>query len=160
MRSGSPGVYAATDGPSPLRHRLPPAWTLGLWLSTSFTTNYDEQTVKSFLDGMKQRDCHLSVFHFDCMWMKRFEWWVGERGRRQMFPKLTGAWLSRRSSFVFDKEMFPDPRKTLQSLGKDYNVSTSLWINSYIGQASPLFQEGLDNDYFIKRTNGDVFQWV
>ena len=27
---------------------LPPAWTFGLWLSTSFTTNYDEKTVMSF----------------------------------------------------------------------------------------------------------------
>ena len=24
---------------------LPPAWSFGLWLTTSFTTNYDEKTI-------------------------------------------------------------------------------------------------------------------
>ena len=32
---------------------LPAPWTYGLWLSTSFTTNYDEKTVMSFIDGMQ-----------------------------------------------------------------------------------------------------------
>ncbi|MGN0395300.1 MAG: TIM-barrel domain-containing protein, partial [Coprococcus sp.] len=45
---------------------LPPAWTFGLWLSTSFTTNYDEETVMSFIDGMLDRGIPLKVFHFDC----------------------------------------------------------------------------------------------
>ena len=54
------------------RPALPPAWSFGLWLSTSFTTNYDEATVTSFIDGMLKRDLPLSVFHFDCFWMKEF----------------------------------------------------------------------------------------
>lgn len=33
-----------------------PSWSFGLWLSTSFTTDYDEKTVNSFLEGMKERD--------------------------------------------------------------------------------------------------------
>lgn len=37
------------------RPALPPAWSFGLWLSTSFTTDYDEQTVTSFLEGMEER---------------------------------------------------------------------------------------------------------
>ena len=53
---------------------LPPAWTFGLWLTTSFTTNYDEETVNSFVDGMIERDIPLKVFHFDCFWMKDFHW--------------------------------------------------------------------------------------
>ena len=47
-------------------------WTYGLWLSTSFTTNYDEETVMSFIDGMEQRGIPLSVFHFDCCWMREY----------------------------------------------------------------------------------------
>ena len=43
---------------------LPPAYTFGLWLSTSFTTSYDEKTVTSFIDGMKDRKIPLQVFHF------------------------------------------------------------------------------------------------
>ena len=42
---------------------LPPAWSFGLWLTTSFTTNYDEETVNSFIDGMAERDLPLHVFH-------------------------------------------------------------------------------------------------
>ena len=35
---------------------LPAQWTFGLWLSlTSFTTDYDEETVMSFIDGMLER---------------------------------------------------------------------------------------------------------
>lgn len=33
---------------------LPAQWTFGLWLSTSFTTNYDEETVMSFINGMEK----------------------------------------------------------------------------------------------------------
>ncbi|KAF8862677.1 hypothetical protein BDZ45DRAFT_585053 [Acephala macrosclerotiorum] len=70
------------------RPALPPPWTFGLWLSTSFTTDYDENTVNKFLDGMAGRDIHTSVFHFDCFWMKGFEW----------------------CNFKFDEEMFPDAK--------------------------------------------------
>ncbi len=37
--------YTALTG----RPALPPAWSFGLWLSTSFTTNYDEETVTGFI---------------------------------------------------------------------------------------------------------------
>lgn len=52
---------------------LPPAWSFGLWLSTSFTTDYSEETVMKFIDGMIERNIPLEVFHFDCFWMKEFE---------------------------------------------------------------------------------------
>ncbi len=51
-----------------------PAWSFGLWLSTSFTTSYDEATVSSFIDGMAERDLPLHVFHFDTFWMREFNW--------------------------------------------------------------------------------------
>jgi len=53
---------------------LPPAWSFGLWLTTSFTTEYDEETCVGFIQGMKDRDIPLRVFHFDCYWMEAFEW--------------------------------------------------------------------------------------
>ena len=56
------------------RPALPPPWSFGLWLSTSFTTNYDEETVTAFIDEMARRDIPLSVFHFDCFWMRGFRW--------------------------------------------------------------------------------------
>ena len=62
--------YTALTG----RPALPPAWSFGLWLSTSFTTSYDEETVTSFIEGMRERELPLSVFHFDCFWMREFNW--------------------------------------------------------------------------------------
>jgi alpha-D-xyloside xylohydrolase len=35
----------------------------------------------------------------------------------------------------------------------------SLWINPYIAQRSPLFEEGRAGGYLLKRPNGDVWQW-
>src|SRR5919112_1014238 len=77
--------FYVVDGPAPAavlerytaltgRPALPPAWSFGLWLSTSFTTDYDEDTVTSFVGGMADRDIPLSVFHFDCYWMREFNW--------------------------------------------------------------------------------------
>ena len=115
---------------------LPAPWTFGLWLSTSFTTNYDEATVMSFIDGMLDRGIPLRTFHFDCFWMKGFHW----------------------SDFIWDKDVFPDPKGLLQRI-KAKGLNICVWINSYIGQESAMFAEGVENGYFIKRPNGDVWQW-
>ncbi|MEI3177729.1 MAG: alpha-xylosidase [Lachnospiraceae bacterium] len=115
---------------------LPPQWTFGLWLSTSFTTNYDEKTVLSFIDGMEERGIPLQVFHFDCFWMKDFHW----------------------SDFVWDSRVFPDPKGMLSRI-KEKGLKVCVWINSYIAQESCLFAEGMEKGYFVKRKNGDVWQW-
>ena len=115
---------------------LPAPWTFGLWLSTSFTTNYDEETVTSFVDGMISRGIPLRVFHFDCFWMKDFCW----------------------SDFTWDSRVFPDPVGMIKRL-KEKGLKICVWINSYIGQESSMFQEGVDGGYFIKRPNGNVWQW-
>jgi alpha-D-xyloside xylohydrolase len=66
------GRYTAITG----RPGLPPAWSFGLWLSTSFTTDYSEKTVSGFLQGMKERGCPVTVMHLDCFWMAQFRWCV------------------------------------------------------------------------------------
>ncbi len=115
---------------------LPPAWSFGLWLTTSFTTDYDEKTVTEFIEGMKKRDIPLSVFHFDCFWMEAFQW----------------------TDFEWDKKQFPDPVGMLKRL-KDKDIKISVWINPYIAQKSKLFEEALENGYLLKKFNGDVWQW-
>ena len=90
--------YFVINGPDPKavlsrltaltgRPALPPAWSFGLWLTTSFTTSYDEKTATGFIEGMKSRDLPLSVFHFDCFWMREFDW----------------------CDFQWDSRVFPDP---------------------------------------------------
>lgn len=124
--------YCALTGKPP----LPPAWSFGLWLSTSFTTSYDEQTVNSFIDGMTERGIPLSVFHYDCFWMKEYEW----------------------CSFQWDEAMFPEPAAMLKRLHKK-GLRVCVWINSYIGQKSPLFDEAAELGYLLRKTDGTVWQW-
>ena len=114
---------------------LPPAWSFGLWLSTSFTTDYDEATVNSFIDSMQQRNIPLHVFHYDCFWMKEFNW----------------------CNFEWDKRMFKQPEAMLKRL-KSKELKICVWINPYIAQDSPLFHEGKINNYLLLKKNGDVFQ--
>lgn len=124
--------YTALTGRPPLL----PAWSYGLWLTTSFTTKYDEKTVMSFINGMLERDIPLSVFHFDCCWMKPTEW----------------------CNFEWDPYIFPDPEGLLDKI-HNKGIKVCVWINPYISQKSRLFEEGAQKGYFIKKTNGDVWQW-
>lgn len=117
------------------RPALPPAWSFGVWLSTSFTTDYDEATATSFIDGMAQRGIPLSVFHFDCYWMKDLQW----------------------CDFQWDEEAFPDPEGMLNRY-HEKGLKICVWINPYIAQAGALFEEGARNGYFIRKENGDVWQ--
>jgi alpha-D-xyloside xylohydrolase len=123
--------YTALTG----RPALPPAWSFGLWLTTSFTTPYDEATVTSFIQGMADRELPLNVFHFDCFWMKEYHW----------------------CNFEWDKRTFPDPEEMLKRL-KDRGLHICLWINPYIAQRSPLFVEGKKNGYLLKKPDGDIWQ--
>jgi alpha-D-xyloside xylohydrolase len=113
-----------------------PDWSYGLWLSTSFTTSYDEETVMSFIDGMAERGLPLSVFHFDCFWMRKFHW----------------------CDFVWDPATFPDPEGLLKRL-HDRDLQVCVWINPYIAQRSHLFEEGRALGYLVKRADGSVWQW-
>ncbi len=139
--------YLVIDGPTPVdvlrryvamtgRPPQVPAWSYGLWLSTSFTTDYDEATVMSFVDGMAERGIPLSVFHFDCFWMREFHW----------------------CDFVWDPATFPDPEGLLGRL-HDRGLRVCVWINPYIAQRSRLFAEGAERGYLVHRADGSVWQW-
>lgn len=145
-REGESLDYCVFAGPTPKdvlgrltaltgRAPLPPAWTFGLWMTTSFTTQYDEATATHFIDEMKRRDLPLAVFHFDCFWMREFEW----------------------MNFTWDSRGFPAPEAMLARL-RAKGLKISLWINPYVAQQSPLFAEGVREGYFIKRANGLTFQ--
>lgn len=139
--------YFVIDGPGPKdvldrytqltgRPALPPAWSFGLWLTTSFTTNYDEATVNQFVDGMAERGIPLHVFHFDCFWMKAFHW----------------------CDFEWNRDTFPDPVGMLARL-KARGLKICVWINPYIAQPSPLFAEGMARGFLLKRPDGRIWQW-
>lgn len=117
------------------RPALPPAWSFGLWLTTSFTTNYDEETTSSFIQGMADRGIPLHVFHFDCYWMQAYQW----------------------CDFIWDPHTFPDPEGMIRRY-HDRGLKICVWINPYIGQKSYLFKEGKEAGYLVKRNDGSVWQ--
>lgn len=123
--------YTALTG----RPALPPAWSFGLWLSTSFTTDYDEKTVTHFIDEMAANDIPLHVFHFDCFWMKEFNW----------------------CDLQWDSRFFPDPEGMLRRL-KSHGLHICVWINPYIAQRSVLFDEAMQKGFLLRKTNGDIWQ--
>jgi alpha-D-xyloside xylohydrolase len=140
-------AFSVIDGPDPKgvlerytaltgRPAAVPAWSYGLWLSTSFTTSYDEATVTSFIDAMAERDIPLSVFHFDCFWMREFTW----------------------CDFEWDPRVFPDPDGMLARL-HERDLRVCVWINPYLGQRSPLFAEAKANGFLVTRPDGAVWQW-
>jgi alpha-D-xyloside xylohydrolase len=121
------------------RPSLPPAWSYGLWLTTSFQTDYSENTLTTFLDGLKDRDIQLSVFHLDALWMKTFQW----------------------CDFEFDDNWFPDAPGYISRI-KERGLKLCVWLNPYVSQASSMFAEGKANGYFIMRADTQrptVFQW-
>src|SRR4029453_378672 len=81
------------------------------------------------------RDLPLSVFHFDCFWMREFQW----------------------CHFTWDNRTFPDPSAMLSRL-KDRGLRICVWINPYIAQRSPLFAEAAQQGYLLRKRNGDVWQ--
>jgi alpha-D-xyloside xylohydrolase len=138
--------YYVFAGPSPSqilnrftsltgRPGLPPQWSFGLWLTTSFTTDYDEKTVTEFVTGMEKRDLPLHVFHFDCFWMKGFHW----------------------IDLEWDPVVFPDPKGMLKRL-KDRGLKICVWINPYIAQRSSMFTEAMGKGYLLMKADGSVYQ--
>lgn len=112
-----------------------PEWSYGLWLSTSFTTNYNEADILANIDRMEASGIPISVFHFDCFWMRELTW----------------------TSFLWDERNFPDPAGLLKRI-KAKGVKICLWINPYIAEASALFDEAAENGYLIQTPEGDVKQ--
>ena len=112
-----------------------PDWSFGLWLSTSFITNYDEQAILSNLERMEKEGIPVSVIHFDCFWMKELQW----------------------CNFLWDHGNFPDPAAMLKRI-KSKGVHVCLWINPYIAEASPLFAEGMEQGFLLKTLEGDIYQ--
>ena len=140
-------VYHVIYGPTPKdvlrkytaltgRPARVPDWSFGLWLSTSFTSDYDERIALELAEGMAQRRLPLSVLHFDCFWMREFHW----------------------SDLRFDEQRFADPAGMIKKL-HDAGLRVTLWINPYIAQRSRLFDEGMANGYLVRRADGSVWQW-
>ena len=64
--------------------------------------------------------CRCSVFHFDCFWMREFHW----------------------CDFEWDPRDLPRPGGDAGPAARRKGLRICVWINPYIAQRSPLFEEG------------------
>lgn len=83
---------------------------------------------------MKDRNCPVRVFHFDCLYVLAFPLC------QQLDVDANSSWMRRYDwcSFTWDPEAFPDPKKFLSEIKKEYNLKICVWINSYIGVSSAI----------------------
>ena len=123
-------AYTALTGRSP----VPPAWSFGLWLSTSWLPEFSREEILATIDRMAACGIPLSVFHFDARWMLDFH-------------DCDFRWHPR----------YGDAREMLRDIHAR-GVKVCCWINPYVAQPSALFREGLEGGYFVKKPDGNVWQ--
>ena len=122
--------YTALTGRTP----VPPAWSFGLWLSTSWVPEPTAGEILEIIDKMSTLGIPLSVFHFDARWMADFH-------------DCNFQWHPR----------YGDAREMLRKI-HDRGIKVCCWINPYVSQASRLFAEGAEKGYFIKKSDGSIYQ--
>ena len=126
-------AYTALTG----RPALPPAWSFGLWLTTSFKPKYDEETTSKLIDGMQSRHIPLRVFHFDCYWMRALHW----------------------CDFEWDGAQFDDVKGMMDRYHKK-GLKICAWVNPYLAQNNDTFRECADKGYFLMRSDGHGIKQV
>ncbi len=123
-------AYTALTGRSP----VPPAWSFGLWLSTSWLPEFGRAEIIATIDRMAECGIPLAVFHFDARWMLDFH-------------DCDFRWHPR----------YGDAKQMIRDI-HDRGVRVCCWINPYVAQPSALFREGLEKGYFLKKPDGSVWQ--
>jgi alpha-D-xyloside xylohydrolase len=115
------------------RPLLPPKWAFGTWISSGFYVDTQDQ-VLARARTIRERGIPCDVLHLDCYW------------------QVAGHW----SDLSWDEANFPDPAAMLASLA-DLGFRASLWINSYISERSPRFDEAQARGYFLRRADGSTY---
>ncbi len=110
---------------------LPPMWSLGFhqcrW------SYYPEQRVREVAQEFRDRQIPCDAIYLDIDYMDGYR------------------------CFTWDKDHFPKPTKMIQDLKKD-GFQTVVMIDPGIREDENyhVYKQGVENDYFCKRTNGDL----
>ena len=115
---------------------LPPAWSFGLWISTSAQPEQSEKILRANVEEMRKRDLPFSVYYLCCFWMKEYQF----------------------CDFQWNREAYPAPQKMIDDF-KAQGIHICLWTNPFISQKSSLFDIGKEKGYFLKTRDGHVWQW-
>ena len=128
------GLYTELTG-KPL---VPPAWSLGVWMSRCAYQNRAEVT--AVLDRLRAEDIPCDVIHLDPPWMAQ-----------QYYQKLGVD----ACDFVWAEDRFPDRVGMFREfLQKGFN--TCLWINPYLPGGEPIYEEAQVKGYLVRDEAGEV----
>lgn len=113
------------------RPELPPLWALGFhqcrW------SYYPESRVKELAQEFRDRKIPCDAIYLDIDYMNEYR------------------------CFTWNESYFPDPKAMIQDL-KDQGFRTVVMIDPGIkvDEAYSVYQEGIENDFFCKRADGDL----
>jgi alpha-D-xyloside xylohydrolase len=113
---------------------LPPKWAFGLWMSSGFQRDSADD-VLARAHELREHDIPTDVLHLDCFWQKHGRW----------------------SDLQWDRDLFPNPADLIDRV-HEVGFKVCLWINSYIGIESPLYEQAKQQGYFLRLANGET--WV
>ncbi len=110
-----------------------PKWSLGLWVSTSVSDVSDKEIIKK-AKTLRSKNIPFDVMYIDIYWM-----------RPDMFCDFT----------CYDKN-FPNPTNFINTL-KEMGYKICLWEHPYVSVHSEMFQDGTQNNYFVKNSHGEPY---
>ncbi len=111
---------------------LPPRWALGYHQSRWSYHSADE--IRELAREFRRRDIPCDAIHFDIDYMQGYR------------------------VFTWDESRFPDPAGLLQELRvQGFRGVAIIDPGVKVDPAYPVYREGLEKDYFIRRADGDVY---
>lgn len=127
------GSYTGLTG----RPAMPPLWALGLWMSRCVYHNRAE--VETVLRRLRAEAIPCDVVHLDS-WMAH-----------HYYNSIGVDALD----FVRDDEAWPD-RPGMLALWRSWGFSTSFWINPYLPEGTPIYDEAKARGFMLLSTRGGV----
>lgn len=127
------GTYCDLTG-KPSR---PPLWALGTWMSRCAYSSAKQ--VDEVADRLEQEQIPCDVIHIDC-WLKNH------------YYQAIGIDAC---DFDLDQANFPDPEGFFKrNLDRGYNIS--LWMNPYLPEGHPIYDEAREKGYMLTAADGQV----
>jgi alpha-D-xyloside xylohydrolase len=128
------GLYTGLTG----RASMPPKWALGAWMSRCQYEN--RQQVDEVLERLRAERIPCDVVHLDPLWMKTHYYYrIGVDA----------------CDFVRNEEGFPDLPGIFREY-RDKGFNTCLWINPYIPEGTPIYEEAEKHGYLLKSSKGGL----
>ncbi|MEI6132883.1 MAG: glycoside hydrolase family 31 protein [Bacillota bacterium] len=132
------GVYTELSG----RPSMPPRWAMGVWMSRC---QYEKRAeADEVVAKLREYRIPTDVIHLDPLWMKTHYY----------FKIGVDA-----CDFVTNDSGFPNQQQMFADF-LEQGFHTSLWINPYLPEGQPIYDEAASKDYLLKSLNGGLARLV